>query len=234
MADEGTLFLDEVGNMSPRTQAKVLRVLQDQEFERVGGEKSLTVDVRVVAATNHDLMEAIDRGEFRSDLFHRLSVVNIWIPPLRERAADILPLTAIFLEKYSQEMHRSFEGLTEEARRVLLEHPWPGNVRELKNTVERTVLMAEGQWITPEDISLFEVRPGASGTAAPTASALPALDLEKLEQQAVLAALERANWVQKDAAAALGISSRVMNYKVRKYNFKNPRWNRNRPEQQDH
>ncbi|HMC82598.1 MAG TPA: sigma-54 dependent transcriptional regulator, partial [Candidatus Polarisedimenticolia bacterium] len=229
MADEGTLFLDEVGHMSPRTQAKVLRVLQDQEFERVGGEKTLKVDVRVVAATNHDLMEAIDRGEFRNDLFHRLSVVNIWIPPLREREADILPMAEIFLKKYSQEMHRTFQGLTDEAIKLLREHPWPGNVRELKNTIERTVLMADEEWISPTDISLFEVRPAPAEVAGAERS-LTGLDLEQLEQQAVLSALEKANWVQKDAAAALGISSRVMNYKVKKYHFKNPRWNRNRPD----
>ena len=233
MADEGTLFLDEIGNMSPRTQAKVLRVLQDQEFERVGGEKSIKVDVRVVAATNHDLLEAIDRGEFRDDLFHRLSVVNIWIPPLREREEDILPLARIFLEKYSREMHRSFRGLTEDAQRVFLEHSWPGNVRELKNTIERTVLMSERDWITAADISLFAGRPSSARGRAGAGDSPAGMDLENLERQAVLEALQRANWVQKDAAAALGISSRVMNYKVRKYNFKNARWNRNKPEPVD-
>ncbi len=233
MADEGTLFLDEIANMSPRTQAKVLRVLQDQEFERVGGEKSIRVDVRVVAATNHDLLEAIDRGEFRDDLFHRLSVVNIWIPPLRDRKEDILPLAAVFLERYSREMHRSFHGFAEDARRLLLEHPWPGNVRELKNTIERTVLMSERDWITAAEISLFAGRPVPARGAARPGGPSAALDLENLERQAVLEALERANWVQKDAAAALGISSRVMNYKVRKFNFKNARWNRNKPETRD-
>jgi DNA-binding NtrC family response regulator len=229
LANEGTLFLDEVGNMSPRTQAKILRALQDQEFERVGGEQSIKVDVRVVAATNHDLVEAIDRREFRDDLFHRLSVVNIWIPPLRSRTADILPLAKKFLKMYSRGMRRSFLGLTQEAQDVLMGHSWPGNVRELQNTLERTVLMAEGDWIKPSDISLLEVRPGAASPAC-ARQPLAEVDLAKLEQRAVLTALERANWVQKDAAMALGISSRVINYKVRKYNFKNPRWSRNKPE----
>ncbi len=229
LADEGTLFLDEISSMSPRTQAKLLRALQDQEFERVGGERTLKVDVRVVAATNRDLLEAIDRGEFRSDLFHRLSVVNIRIPALRQRKADILPLAALFLRKYALEMHRNVRGFAEEVKGLLLEHPWPGNVRELKNAMERTVLMSEREWITPGDISLFEVRSAPAG-AAPTLERIPeSMDLERLEREAVLQALERANWVQKDAAAALGISSRVMNYKVKKYNFKNPRWNRNKP-----
>ena len=229
LADEGTLFLDEISSMSPRTQAKLLRVLQDQQFERVGGERTMKVDVRVVAATNRDLLEAIDRGEFRNDLFHRLSVVNIRIPPLRERRADILPLARIFLEKYCRELHRSIRGFTEEAQSLLLEHPWPGNVRELKNATERTVLMCDREWIIPEDISLFEARspspiPSQSSARMPTG-----LDLEAMERQAVQEALQRANWVQKDAAAALGISSRVMNYKIKKYNFTNPRWNRNKP-----
>lgn len=229
MADEGTLFLDEISSMSPRTQAKLLRALQDQEFERVGGERTLKVDVRVVAATNRDLLEAIDRGEFRTDLFHRLSVVNIQIPPLRQRKADILPLAVIFLQKYSREMHRNIQGFTEEAKTLLLEHPWPGNVRELKNAMERTVLMSEREWIAPEEISLFDVR-APSAQAPPIRTRVPeSMDLERMEREAVLQALERANWVQKDAAMALGISSRVMNYKVKKYNFKNPRWNRNKP-----
>ncbi|HEV8335592.1 MAG TPA: sigma-54 dependent transcriptional regulator [Candidatus Polarisedimenticolia bacterium] len=229
LADEGTLFLDEVGSMSPRTQAKLLRALQDQEFERVGGERSIRVDVRVVAATNRDLLEAIDRGEFRSDLFHRLSVVNIRIPPLRERKADIQPLATIFLEKYSRELHRSIKGFTEEAKALLLEHPWSGNVRELKNAMERTVLMSESDWISPEDISLFEIRLAPRDAAGGSQKVSASMDLEEMEKEAVLQALERANWVQKDAAAALGISSRVMNYKVKKYSFKNPRWNRNKP-----
>jgi two-component system response regulator AtoC len=233
LANEGTLFLDEVGNMSPRTQAKVLRALQDQEFERVGGEQTIKVDVRVVAATNRDLVEAIDQGEFRNDLFHRLSVVNIWIPPLRSRTADILPLAKIFLERHGREMHRSFHGFTQEAQNVLMEHSWPGNVRELKNTLERTVLMAEGDWIAPSDISLFEVRPGPVSPVC-ARQPLAEMDLANLEQRAVLEALERANWVQKDAAMALGISSRVINYKVRKYNFKNPRWSRNKSELVQH
>ena len=229
MADEGTLFLDEISSMSPRMQAKLLRALQDQEFERVGGERTLKVDVRVVAATNRDLLEAIDRGEFRSDLFHRLSVVNIRIPALRERKADILPLAAVFLQKYSREMHRNIQGFTDEAKTLLLEHPWPGNVRELKNAMERTVLMSERERIAPEEISLFDARSPSTRTLPNQARVPESMALERLEREAVLQALERANWVQKDAAVALGISSRVMNYKVKKYNFKNSRWNRNRP-----
>jgi DNA-binding NtrC family response regulator len=235
LADDGTLFLDEISSMSPRTQAKLLRVLQDQEFERVGGERTLKVDVRVIAATNRDLLEAIEAGDFRSDLFHRLSVVNLHLPPLRERPDDILPLARIFLERYRREMNRSVNGFSPEAEALLLEHPWPGNVRELKNVMERTVLMCEKSPIRPEDISLFEVRgPRIGGEAGGRLRPGGGLDLEELERQAILAALQRANWVQKDAAASLGISSRVMNYKIKKYNFKNPRWNRNKPAPAEH
>jgi len=233
LADDGTLFLDEISSMSPRTQAKVLRALQDQEFERVGGERTLRVDVRVIAATNRDLLEAIDQGEFRMDLFHRLSVVNLKIPPLRERKDDILPLAKEFLGKYGREMHRQVRGFLPEAQALLLEHPWPGNVRELKNAMERTVLMSDKEWISPDDISLFEVRPSSLPAASQSVSRPTSLDLEGMERQAVLEALQRANWVQKDAASALGISSRVMNYKIKKYNFTNPRWSRNKPPSTD-
>jgi DNA-binding NtrC family response regulator len=229
LADEGTLFLDEVGSMSARMQAKLLRVLQDQEFERVGGEKTVRVDVRVVAATNRDLLEGIEREEFRSDLFHRLSVVNLRIPALRERVEDILPLADSFLRKYCREMKRTIEGFDPEAKRMLLEHSWPGNVRELKNVIERAVLMTEEDWIGPSGITLVDHRVAPVPGQPAGAGSRPAMDLEEIERRAILDALEQANWVQKDAAAALGISSRVMNYKVKKFHFKNPRWNRNKP-----
>jgi len=174
-------------------------------------------------------IEVFDAGDFRMDLFHRLSVVNLRIPALRERKADILPLARAFLEKYGREMHRQVRGFTPEAQALLLEHPWPGNVRELKNAMERTVLMSDKEWVSPDDISLFEVRSSAAPLASHSLSTPSGLDLEGMERQAVLEALQRANWVQKDAAAALGISSRVMNYKIKKYNFTNPRWSRNKP-----
>ena len=156
-------------------------------------------------------------------------MVNIHLPPLRQRTADILPLATFFLERYSREMHRTLRGFTEEAKTLLREHPWPGNVRELKNAMERTVLMSEREWIAAEDISLFEVRSDSSARIRSRETIPASLDLDDLEKEAVLQALERANWVQKEAAASLGISSRVMNYKVKKFNLKNPRWNRNRP-----
>jgi len=229
LADEGTLFLDEVGSMSLRTQAKLLRVLQDHEFERVGGEKTIRVDVRLIAATNRDLPQAISEGLFREDLFHRLSVVNIHIPPLRDRRDDILPLANAFLDKYRRELHREVKGLTEACEEKLLAHPWPGNVRELKNAIERGVLMSDGEWIPPETLSLLEPASEEGGSEDRRSPQPPNYHLEEIEKQAVLDALERANWVQKDAAGILGISSRVMNYKIRKFNVRYRRWNKNRP-----
>ena len=230
LADEGTLFLDEVGSMALHMQAKLLRVLQDKEFERVGGEKTIRVDVRVIAATNRDLHQSIKEGYFREDLFHRLSVVNIHIPSLRERQEDILPLANSFLDRYRRELHREIKGLSEAAQEKLLTHPWPGNVRELKNAIERAVLMNEGEFIHPAALSLLEpTTHGGDGGARSLALEPDSASLEEIERKAVLDALDRAKWVQKDAASILGISSRVMNYKIRKFNLRSSRWTRNRP-----
>src|SRR6267142_2615584 len=158
LANDGTLFLDEVGNMSPSTQAKVLRATQEQEFERVGGSRTIKVDVRLIAATNIDLPAAITAGRFREDLYYRLNVVNIRVPPLRERREDILPLARHFVLKLGREMKRTIEGFSDKAIDILTSHDWPGNVRELENTVERAVLMAENGSITARDLSIL-VRP---------------------------------------------------------------------------
>jgi DNA-binding NtrC family response regulator len=228
LADEGTLFLDEVGRLPLPTQGRLLRAIQDQEIERVGGEKRIPVDVRVIATTSRNLPDAVERGEFQGDLLQRLSVADIRIPPLRERKADIPVMAKLFLERYCREMHRSIRGFTPEAERLLVEHAWPGNIRELSTAIERSVLMADREWIPPEQISLFEVRP-SRGISPLSGGSLPAdLELEALEREAIRRALERANWVQKHAAASLGVSTRVMNYKIKKYNFTNPRWRRHR------
>jgi len=230
LANEGTLFLDEIGNMTPSTQAKVLRVLQEREFERLGGSRTIRVDVRLVAATNKNLEEAIQRGEFREDLFYRLNVVNVVVPPLRERKEDIVPLASHFIDRYAKELKKDVRGMDPAAVRALKRHTWPGNIRELENTIERAVLMAEGRFVQEEDLNL-----GVSGrTSVDNVASLnlrlppTGVDLEELERQAILEALRISNWVQKDAAKFLGISSRVMNYKVAKYEIKNPRWSKNK------
>ncbi|HMC82445.1 MAG TPA: sigma-54 dependent transcriptional regulator, partial [Candidatus Polarisedimenticolia bacterium] len=227
LANDGTLFLDEVGNMSPSTQAKVLRATQEQEFERVGGSRTLKVDVRLIAATNIDLRAAIAAGRFREDLYYRLNVVNIRVPPLRERREDILPLARHFVLKLGREMKRPIEGFSDKAIEILISHDWPGNVRELENTVERALLMAENGSITERDLSIL-IRPSDGEFAISPSLAHELLNLELLEKQALVEALKRSNWVQKEAAKLLGVSSRVLNYKVHKHGITNDRWTKNR------
>jgi DNA-binding NtrC family response regulator len=227
LANDGTLFLDEVGNMSPPTQAKVLRAIQEQEFERVGGSRTIKVDVRLIAATNIDLAAAIRDGKFREDLYYRLNVVNLHVPPLRERTEDILPLARHFVLKLGRELKRPIKGFSEGALELLRRHDWPGNVRELENTVERAVLMAETDTITEKDLSILRRGPGAEFEPRPVVDR-QLLNLEAMEKEAVLEALRRCNWVQKEAAKLLGVSSRVMNYKVHKYGITNDRWTKNR------
>jgi DNA-binding NtrC family response regulator len=229
LANAGTLFLDEIGNMSLSTQTKVLRVLQEREFERLGGTRTIRVDVRVIAATNLNLEDAIAEGRFRDDLYYRLNVVSTWVPPLRERKEDIIPLARHFIDMAAAEIKKDVRGIDPGAVRVLKRHNWPGNIRELKNAMERAVLLCEQPYLRQEDLQLF-TDSGAQGGINAINLRLPpnGMDLEELEKLAILEALRINNWVQKDAAKFLGISSRVMNYKVSKYEIKNPRWSKNK------
>jgi len=228
LANGGTLFLDEIGNMSLSTQAKVLRVLQEREFERLGGAATIKVDVRLIAATNLKLEDAIARGEFREDLYYRLNVVAVRVPPLRERREDIIPLARHFIDEAAADLKKDVRGIDPGAIRALKRRAWPGNIRELKNCLERAVLMCEMPFIREEDLNL---RPdcGEAGAEAIQLRLPPnGIQLDELEKQAILEALRVNHWVQKDAAKFLGISSRVMNYKVAKYEIKNPRWSKNK------
>ncbi len=230
LANEGTLFLDEIGNMTPSTQTKVLRVLQEREFERLGGSRTVKVDVRLVAATNKDLEAAIKRGEFREDLYYRLNVVSVSVPPLRERKDDIVPLASHFIDRFAKELKKDVRGLEPAAVRALKRHTWPGNIRELENTIERAVLMAESRFLQEDDLNLGAAGRTPADNVASLNLRLPptGIALDELERQAILEALRISNWVQKDAAKFLGISSRVMNYKVAKYEIKNTRWSKNK------
>ena len=230
LANEGTLFLDEIGNMMPSTQTKVLRVLQEREFERLGGSRTVKVDVRLVAATNKNLEEAIRRGEFREDLYYRLNVVSVSVPPLRERKEDIVPLASHFVDRFARELKKDVRGLEPAAVRALKRHTWPGNIRELENTIERAVLMAESRFLQEDDLNLASSGNSSADNVASLNLRLPptGIPLDELERQAILEALRISNWVQKDAAKFLGISSRVMNYKVAKYEIKNTRWSKNK------
>src|ERR671912_1515750 len=170
-ADGGSLFLDEIGDMSASTQAKILRVLQEHEFERLGGTRTIQVDVRLVAATNRDLPGMVQTGQFREDLYYRLNVVSIEMPPLRERKDDIVPLANSFIQRFAGELKKKIEGLDPEAQKMLLRYNWPGNIRELENAIERAILMTESQFIGSEDLRLGEIATAGS-TGQREASAL--------------------------------------------------------------
>jgi DNA-binding NtrC family response regulator len=218
-AHGGTIFLDEVGDISPAVQAKLLRVLQEREFERVGSNRPVKVDVRVVAATNHDLEAAVQEKRFREDLYFRLNVVPIHLPPLRERREDILPMAEVFLKKYAAENSKAIRGLTREARHALLTYDYPGNVRELENAIERAVILARGDVIDQEDLPLaFQDAAGGAAPPVPPDS-LPAR-LEALERELIQDALARADGVQTRAAELLGIGERALRYKLRKLGLK--------------
>ena len=225
MANDGTLFLDEVGNMSANTQAKVLRAIQNQEFERLGGNRTIKVDVRIVAATNINLEAAIKEGRFREDLFYRLNVVNIMVPALRERVEDIVPLAEHFIKRFARELRRKVTGFSADAVKSLQDYRWPGNVRELENSIERAVLMCEGDVVRSADLTLLDREHSIGMTPALAADLL---NLEALEKTALLEAFKRSNWIQKEAAKLLGVSSRVMNYKVHKHGITHDRWSKNR------
>jgi DNA-binding NtrC family response regulator len=216
-ADGGTLFLDEVGDMSANTQAKILRVLQEHEFERLGGTRTLRVDVRVIAATNRNLPQMVANGQFREDLYYRLNVVSIDMPPLRDRKDDIQQLAMFFLKRFSGELKKRLDGLAPDAVKLLMRYNWPGNIRELENSIERAVLLTEGPCLSSADLRLGELSTTQpSGDSSPVVKIPPTgIPLEEIERQALVEALRMSNWVQKDAAELLSISPRVMNYKIK-------------------
>jgi DNA-binding NtrC family response regulator len=183
----------------------------------------------MVAATNKDLEQAIREGAFREDLYYRLNVVTLEVPPLRERRDDILPLAKHFIDKYASEIKKDVRGIDPAAVRALKRHTWPGNIRELQNTMERAVLMCEERYLRLEDLHLVGDRVHEDGEYDLCFRMPPnGIELEEIERQAILEALRIHNWVQKDAAQFLGVSSRVMNYKVAKYEIKNSRWSKNK------
>src|SRR5436309_4657757 len=230
-ADGGTLFLDEIGDMSPSTQAKILRVLQEHEFERLGGTRTLRVDVRLVAATNRDLSAMVQSGHFREDLYYRLNVVSIEIPPLRERKDDIVPLANTFIRRFSGELKKKIDGLEPDAQKLLMRYNWPGNIRELENAIERAMLLAEGRAIVGDDLRLGETVSVGAGRDHGAIVKIPptGVPLEDVERHALIEALKMSNWVQKDAAELLSISPRVMNYKIKTLGIEFPRGRRAAP-----
>jgi two-component system NtrC family response regulator len=218
-ADGGTLFLDEIGELSLPVQVKLLRFLQEREFERVGGERTLKADVRIISATHQDLEAGVKAGTFREDLFYRVNVVTMTIPPLRERREDIPLLVDHFVERFARENHKRIDGVSREARDLLIRYEYPGNVRELENIVERAVVISRGSVISTEDLPFQE--PPCEPEAEPEAPGGTLNDaLEALERRMLQDALEQAGSNQSQAARLLGLNERMLRYKLKKYGLK--------------
>ncbi len=220
-ADKGTVFLDEIGELTPGMQVKLLRVLQEREFERLGGGRTIKVDVRVIAATNRDLEKAMGEGKFREDLYYRLNVVSVVIPPLRERKEDVPELLDHFIEKYSHVNRKKISGVSAEARDILMRYSYPGNVRELENIVERAVVLSKGGTVTSADLPLHlrTVESEEKICVRKTGSSLNET-LDTMERGIIIDALKESGGVQTRAAEKLGISERVLRYKLKKYKIK--------------
>ena len=234
-ADGGTLFLDEIGELSPLLQAKLLRVLEDQVIRRVGGIRDMQVDVRVIAASNRDLEKAVRDGQFRQDLYYRLAIIAIFIPPLRDRKEDIMPLVDFFIDRYNLRFKKSVRGVTDETRRLIFSHNWPGNVRELKNTIERGMILEDEPFLRPVYLpfsvgesggrTVFErTSPADGGQTLPNGRTLPRLyipeggtSLEEVEHAMVALAMRQANGNQTHAAKLLDISRDALRYKLKKF-----------------
>ena len=213
-ADGGTLFLDEIGEISPAIQVKLLRFLQEHEFERVGGNQTIKVDVRVITATNRNLLQRVKEGQFREDLYYRLNVVSIEMPPLRARPSDIPLLASHFLAKYSRENGKTIEGFTDDALAQLANYEWPGNVRELENAIERAVVVCKHPRIGVEDFA------SAIATAQKRTDGMPHIPgakMEDLERYAILKTLEHTGGSTSRAAEILGISARTIQYRLQQY-----------------
>ncbi len=211
LANKGTIFLDEIGDLTSLLQAKLLRVIQEKEVERLGGLHPVKVDARVIAATNRNLDEEVKKGNFREDLYYRLNVVKIWVPPLRERKEDIPAIMDFFVKKYTGRYKKNLKGFTRESRDQLIKYDYPGNVRELENMVERAVVLARGDYITIDDIPNL-----AQSTGTPAEGGIRET-VGVMEKQMITEALVKADWVQTKAASYLGISERMLRYKMKKY-----------------
>ncbi len=215
-ADTGTIFLDEIGELTPGMQVKLLRVLQEREFERIGGNQTIKVDVRVITATNRDIEKDIREGKFREDLYYRLNVVSVVIPPLRDRKEDIPALMEHFIKKYSGENKKASSGVATEARDRLMRYAYPGNVRELENFIERAVVLAKRGTITTADLPLHLQSGDDKAPAVPLKGRLNET-LDTVERGLILEALKESDGIQTRAAEQLGISERVLRYKLKKY-----------------
>ena len=224
LADKGTLFLDEIGEIPLVLQAKLLRVLEDQTFRRLGGLQDINVDIRLIAATNKNLREAVKERAFRQDLYFRLNVIQITIPPLRERPDDIAPMTMFFINHYNRKFKRSIQGVTPQTENILLNYDWPGNVRELRNAIERAMILEDSSLLTPQSlpISIVHGEDRVPLTMAASADPIPTegISLEENERMLVVRALEKTSGNQTQAARLLRITRDTLRYKMKKFNLK--------------
>src|SRR5689334_9252673 len=222
LADKGTLFLDEIGEIPLMLQAKLLRVLEEQSFRRLGGLKDIQLDLRMIAATNKNLREAVKEGAFRQDLYFRLNVIQIVIPPLRERPEDILPMAKFFIEHYNRKFRRAIEGVTATAEELMLAHDWPGNVRELRNAIERAMILEESALITTASLPIPIAHPDGKSAELLVTADIPSdgLSLEDNERQLLARALEKTAGNQTQAARLLRITRDTLRYKMKKFNLR--------------
>jgi two-component system, NtrC family, response regulator AtoC len=219
-ADGGTIFLDEIGEMQPTLQAKLLRFLEERAFKRVGGAADITVQVRVIAATNRNLEDEVTRGRFREDLFYRLNVMPIVMPPLRQRVDDIPVLIAYYVDSFNSEFRKRIRRIVPAAMERLKAYPWPGNVRELRNAVERAMLLAESEELTMDHFPILEKRAGDLGESVELPAA--GIDIDHLERSLVVQALQRTGWNQTRAATLLGLNRDQIRYRIEKFKLEKP------------
>ncbi|MBI3193298.1 MAG: sigma-54-dependent Fis family transcriptional regulator [Ignavibacteriae bacterium] len=217
LADGGTIFLDEIGDLVPKIQVKLLRVIEQKTFQRVGGTTDITVDVRIIAATNQPLEELIEKNLFRPDLYYRLNVAAIQMPPVREREEDVILLSECFIEEFNLKFHKEFRGLSEETKELFLHHPWRGNVREIKNVLERAILLGDGELITNDHIEFMRPQKALGSNAAILGVGDDGPSLFELERQALVHALEKTHHNQTHAARLLKISRDTLRYRMKKF-----------------
>ncbi|MBI3605752.1 MAG: sigma-54-dependent Fis family transcriptional regulator [Nitrospirae bacterium] len=219
-ADKGTLLLDEIGDLSKPIQAKLLRALQEKEIRRIGGKEDIKIDVRVIAATNKNLPREIKKGNFREDLFYRLNIISIQLPPLRERGSDIPDLISHFLKKFNQQAEKQIKSISKEAFQTLLNYSWPGNVRQLEGVMERTVLLCESDVIEIEDLPLEIRKPSLPLSGIDFDLPPEGFSMEEFEKQLLIKAMEKSDWVIAKAAKMLGLSYKTLQYRLDKFDLK--------------
>ncbi|GAB4489312.1 MAG: sigma-54 dependent transcriptional regulator [Thermodesulfovibrionales bacterium] len=223
LSDGGTIFLDEIGDMKLSTQAKLLKIIENKTFKRIGGVKDITVDLRIIASTNKNLADEVKKENFREDLYYRLKVIPIVLPPLRERREDILPLAQHFIEGFNREFKKNVRGIAKETEKAFLEYAWPGNVRELRNVIERAMILENEEYILPEHLPVEFSVPAAPAAVTPSKIqiALPpaGLDIEDVEKELIRQALEKAKWNQTRAARLLNLTRDALRYRMQKFGF---------------